>query len=138
LPDAPATEYTKAADDYFKSVESGGGFNGLEKPAREIPVPYHINVSMGWDSSPRCGDVSDSEWLERTDYPYLPVMVNNTPDLFRKYLVKAKAMTMNNPSNARIITINSWNEWGEGSYLEPDMIHGMGYLKAIKEVFGDK
>ena len=138
MPDAPATEYTKAADDYFKSVESGGGINGLENPASEISVPYHVNVSMGWDSSPRCKDIPNSEWLERTDYPYLPVMVNNTPELFKKYLAKAKAMTLEKPANARIITINSWNEWGEGSYLEPDTINGMAFLEAIKEVYGDK
>jgi hypothetical protein len=42
---------------------------------------------------------------------------------------------MAKPENERIITINSWNEWGEGSYLEPDMINGMGYLDAIKAVF---
>ncbi len=138
LPDTPATEYTKAADAYFKCVESGGGVNGLENPASEISVPYHINVSMGWDSSPRCRDVPDSEWMERSDYPFGPVMVNNAPDSFKKYLVKAKEMTLSKPENERIITINSWNEWGEGSYLEPDTINGMEYLKAIKEVFGDK
>ena len=27
------------------------------------------------------------------------------------------------------------NEWTEGSYLEPDTIHGLGYLEAIREVF---
>ena len=32
-------------------------------------------------------------------------------------------------------TINSWNEWTEGSYLEPDTVHGMGYLEAVKRVF---
>ena len=136
LPDFPATEYSKAADDYFKSVESGGGSNGLKKPAQEIPVPYHINVSMGWDSSPRCRKVPDAEWMERRDYPFGPVMVNNTPELFKKYLAKAKALSMEKPEVERIITINSWNEWGEGSYLEPDTIHGMKYLEAVKEVFG--
>ena len=38
--------------------------------------------------------------------------------------------------NERIITLNSWNEWGEGSYLEPDTVHGMKYLEAVREVFG--
>ncbi|MFA6397197.1 MAG: glycoside hydrolase family 99-like domain-containing protein, partial [Sulfurimonas sp.] len=58
-----------------------------------------------------------------------------TPYLFKKYLAKAKALTLLKPENERIITINSWNEWTEGSYLEPDMINGMKYLEAIKEVF---
>ncbi len=133
LPDFPATEYTKAADAYFKSVESGGAVNGLEVPASKIPVPYHINVSMGWDSSPRCGNAAD--WMTRRDYPFGAVIVNNTPILFKKYLAKAKELTIKKPVNERIITINSWNEWGEGSYLEPDTINGMKYLEAIKEVF---
>ena len=34
----------------------------------------------------------------------------------------------------KLITINAWNEWSEGSYLEPDTIHGMKYLEAIKKV----
>ena len=34
------------------------------------------------------------------------------------------------------ITINAWNEWSEGSYLEPDTRFGMQKLKAIGEVFG--
>ncbi|MDY0104426.1 MAG: glycoside hydrolase family 99-like domain-containing protein [Lentimicrobium sp.] len=133
LPGFPSTEYTKAADDYFNSVENGGGHNGLENPANDIPVPYHINVSMGWDSSPRCRNAAD--WMKRRDYPFGPVIVNNTPYLFKKHLAKAKALTMLKPENERIITINSWNEWGEGSYLEPDMINGMKYLEAVKAVF---
>jgi len=133
LPGFPSTDYSKAADTYFKSVEFGGASNGLEAPAKLIPVPYHINVSMGWDSSPRCGNATD--WMTRRDYPFGAVIVNNTPYLFKKYLAKAKALSMLKPENERIITINSWNEWGEGSYLEPDMINGMRYLEAVKEVF---
>jgi hypothetical protein len=36
----------------------------------------------------------------------------------------------------KILTINAWNEWTEGSYLEPDTEFGMGYLEAVRNVFG--
>jgi Glycosyltransferase WbsX len=38
--------------------------------------------------------------------------------------------------NERILNINCWNEWTEGSYLEPDTVHGLKYLEAVKEFFG--
>jgi hypothetical protein len=133
LEDFPATEYTKAGDAYFNCVESGGGHNGLEKPISTISTPYHINVTMGWDSSPRCRN--SPEWMDRRDYPFGAIIKNNTPDLFKRYLIKAKELTALKPEHERIITINSWNEWGEGSYLEPDTKHGMSYLEAVKDVF---
>ena len=37
--------------------------------------------------------------------------------------------------NVSLITINSWNEWTETSYLEPDSKNGYGYLEAVKKVF---
>lgn len=73
--------------------------------------------------------------MTRRDYPFGPAIMDNRPYLFKKYLAKAKAMTMEKPESERIITINSWDEWGEGYYLEPDMINKMKYLEAVKEVF---
>lgn len=37
-----------------------------------------------------------------------------------------------------LVTINSWNEWTETSYLQPDNVYGYGYLEAIKKVFRDE
>jgi len=36
---------------------------------------------------------------------------------------------------APLITINSWNEWTEMSYLEPDNVYGYGYLEAVRDIF---
>jgi hypothetical protein len=30
--------------------------------------------------------------------------------------------------------LKSWNEWGEGNYVEPDLKYGKQYLEVIKKV----
>jgi hypothetical protein len=55
---------------------------------------------------------------------------------FRSGFTIIRSPTFRRPPNERIVTINSWNEWGEGSYLEPDTVHNMKYLEAVRDVFG--
>ena len=38
----------------------------------------------------------------------------------------------------KICFLKSWNEWGEGNYVEPDLKFGRGFLNSLKEVLVDK
>jgi hypothetical protein len=106
-----------------------------ERLAAAYGVPYYPNVSVGWDSSPRTAQHAafDPEW----GYPYTAVLVDNTPAAFERALGHARAFLDQQPPVQRIVTINNWNEWTEGSYLEPDTVHGLAYLEAIRAVFGE-
>ncbi|MEI8372764.1 MAG: glycoside hydrolase family 99-like domain-containing protein [Planctomycetota bacterium] len=99
---------------------------------KKFKVPYYPNVSVGWDSTPRT-DLSQE--FKNAGYPHIAVAVDGTPAGFKKYLEKAKAYLAVRPEGQRIVTINSWNEWTEGSYLEPDTKTKMEYLDAVKAVF---
>ena len=69
-------------------------------------------------------------------YPFTNTIGLNTPENFRAALEKTKQRLLAQPGGPRILTINCWNEWTEGSYLEPDTVHGTKYLEAVREVFG--
>lgn len=120
----PRTPYRQVMNkylDYCRKVE------------KEFDIPYYPNVTMGWDASPR---TDPSGPFVNRGYPFTPVMIGNTPEAFKEALVKVRNLVDEQPADRRIVTINCWNEWTEGSYLEPDTVHGMAYLDAVQEVFG--
>jgi len=98
----------------------------------ELPIPYHPNVSMGWDSSPR---TIQSQPYEQKGYPWIAVLEGNTPAAFRAALIAARDFAVQDPRCPAVV-LNAWNEWTEGSYLLPDTVHGLAYLEAVREVFG--
>ena len=101
--------------------------------ANTLGKPYFPNVTVGWDSTPRACQTDNYRLGE---YPFTSVIVNNTPEAFRAALESAKTFAAANlPPTRRIITLNSWNEWTEGSYLEPDTVNDMAYLDAVRDVF---
>ena len=85
---------------------------------------------MGWDSSPRA---HQSDKLENLGYPFMASIKNNTPENFRTALEITRQKLAERPASQRIFNINCWNEWTEGSYLEPDSKHGMQYLQAVRD-----
>ncbi len=104
-----------------------------QREVNRFGVPYYPNVTMGWDASPRC---RQEDPFENQGYPFMGTISGNTPEAFARALEKARHFLSAHPQCNNTLTINCWNEWTEGSYLEPDTEHGMGYLEAIKTVFG--
>jgi hypothetical protein len=93
--------------------------------SNEYSAKYYPQVSVGWDASPRTYNYTGA------------ITTNNTPENFESALRKAKEFVDAHPDRAPLITVNSWNEWTETSYLMPCTMFGYGYLKAVKKVFGD-
>jgi len=103
-------------------------FEYWSRAIKMFDVPYFPNVTMGWDSSPRAfqGDEYDN-----SRYPFMNTISGNTPEQFCNALLAVKNKLT---GNEKILTINCWNEWTEGSYLEPDTINKTGYLEAVKKI----
>jgi len=102
----------------------------------DLPV-----VTMGWDCTPRCRlDVpwpfAMSPGTDAYEYPYVPVVVGNTPELYEQLLRDAAQHIAQDQRNPFAIVLYAWNEWTEGGYLLPEKRTGTAYLEAIKRVFG--
>ncbi len=90
----------------------------------EYSIPYYPHVSLGWDNNPRVTHYVNN------------ICRGNTPAAVEKAFRMAKEYVDTHELQAPLITVNSWNEWTETSYLQPDDLNGYGYLEAIKRVFG--
>jgi hypothetical protein len=96
---------------------------------KESTLPYFPHVSVGWDNTPR--------YLSRHlgDPVKGAVVKNNTPENVELAFRAAKKYVDEHPTQPPLITVNSWNEWTETSYLQPDDLYGYGYLEKIRDVF---
>ena len=97
-----------------------------EIAARYPGGQYFPHVSVGWDNNPR--------------YPeYTKRIVGSNPADFERGLRIAKKWADENirAGMPKLITLNAWNEWTEGCYLEPSKEFGYGFLNAVARVFGD-
>lgn len=113
-------QFAGGKGDYVHWAEQATAYWGDFEKTFNIFSPH---VSIGWDNTQR--------------HPSLKTAVSGaTPDAFEAFLWKAKNYLDTHRDQAPLITINSWNEWTEGSYLLPDMRWGYRYLQAVRNVFG--
>ena len=73
-----------------------------------------------WDHSARSGKLAT---MFRNAEP--AIWGNLCKEVFKK------RASMNREEN--LIVIKSWNEWGEGNYLEPDRRYGRGYIEELRK-----
>jgi hypothetical protein len=100
-------------------------------------LPYMPVVSMAWDPTPRCR--KDVPWpFPANEYPYVPVVVGNTPERFQELLQDAATCVGKDPTQPHAVLLYCWNEWTEGGYLLPEERTGTAYLEAVKAVFGTR
>lgn len=87
--------------------------------ARPLPHGHYAGIFLDWDNSPRRG-------LERS-----LILRNFDRETFRiganAQLRKARA------AGSEFVFVNAWNEWAEGTYLEPDTLRGTFFLEVLRE-----
>ncbi len=77
-------------------------------------------ILPSWDRTPRMAS-------------YDGIYVNATPEAFRRHIQHALSLLKDKQPEHQILFLKSWNEWGEGNYVEPDKEWGHGRLNAIRE-----
>ncbi len=94
--------------------------SSLNRPWEEFRV--HRSLMMSWDNTARVGANAH-------------VWCNGSPTDYGLWLMKLVDQAIEDRSNKEpLIFINAWNEWAEGTYLEPDEKYGHAYLQETRSV----
>lgn len=96
---------------YAKAIEVFNDDENLEENVAPTIMP-------NWDHTPRSGSFGT-------------VLHNSNPKLFKKH-VNQIFDTVKQKKN-KVIFLKSWNEWGEGNYMEPDLKYGKKYIETLSE-----
>ncbi|MEK7432436.1 MAG: glycoside hydrolase family 99-like domain-containing protein [Cyanobacteriota bacterium] len=78
-----------------------------------------LGAFVDWDNSPRKKE-------------FATIFYGATPKKFYKYLYE-QIKRSKEEYNSEFIFINAWNEWSEGTYLEPDEKYEFSYLEGMKK-----
>lgn len=91
-------------------------------------LPYFVPVTAGWDKRPWGGSLDP-----------MHDRCSSTPARFREHLLAAKQRIDAYPAKSmNTLMICCWNEYGEGSYIEPTRRYQFQYLEAVRAVFGSR
>jgi hypothetical protein len=101
------TSFKRASKYFFKKIDFQSNF---------IPT-----IVSGWDHTPRSG----IDGLVLKDF---------TPGCFRNHINDVFKYIFNKHG---LIFLKSWNEWGEGNYMEPDLKYGCRFIDVLSEALNN-
>ncbi len=85
----------------------------------------HRGIMMGWDNAAR----RKNDWTTYCGF--------SLRALYRWMLAVREKTIRDFPPEERYCFINAWNEWGEGTYLEPDRKYGYACINTVsKALYG--
>lgn len=155
IPDA-AFEYKRVLDVGFDAVNSRGNDRAEAFARHRIDlVRRYISIRFfGRFTVSRIEQKEANKWLyvpeDKLDNIYPTLLPNwdrsarsgkkariytgSTPELFREQLATALALVKNKQPEHKILFLQSWNEWAEGNYVEPDLKYGHGFLDVLRNL----
>jgi hypothetical protein len=68
--------------------------------------------------------------------PISPLFINATPKCFYEHA--KDAINAVKEKKHPIIFLKSWNEWGEGNMMEPDLTYGRGFIEALRKAVNEE
>lgn len=81
-------------------------------------------IYPNWDHSARSGKLAT-------------IFRNAEPRIWGDFCKRVFCKCDSVPQQENLVFIKSWNEWGEGNYLEPDRRYKRGYLEALNDAINN-
>ena len=60
------------------------------------------------------------------------------PEYFCENAKHALEAIKNKPEQEQLVFLKSWNEWGEGNMMEPDLTYGRGFVEALRKAVDEE
>lgn len=87
----------------------------------ELKEDVFPKLMPNWDHSPRSSRNAR-------------IYTHTTPKVFEEHVYYVLDKIKHKKDSRKICFLKSWNEWGEGNYMEPDIKYGRGYIEALRRV----
>lgn len=93
------------------------------KEAKHSAKDSYLCGFVNYDDSPRRGQKGR-------------IIIGGSSIKFENYM--RELLKISKKQNKEYVFLMAWNEWGEGSYLEPDSENGYAYLEAIRKIVDEQ
>jgi len=105
-------------------------YGGWINVCKDLGMDFIPGVLPGYDDKNRTAYYAEIGGVIDTPAP----IVTRSPSSFRDFCHRARELV---DPDVGMIFVTSWNEWFEGTTVEPSTGYGFDYLDVIKEAFSD-